>query len=63
MERISALSDLGVRERCIFIPLVVAILLIGVYPRPILNTMHLSVEKLLLLSQPSLQVKKISLVK
>ena len=63
MERISALSDLGVRERCIFIPLVVAILLIGVYPRPVLNTMHLSVEKLLLLSQPSLQVKKISLVK
>ena len=62
-EKISALSDLGVRERCIFIPLVVAILLIGVYPRPVLNTMHLSVEKLLLFSQPSLPIKKTSQVK
>ena len=63
MERIGALSDLGVRERCIFIPLVVAILLIGVYPRPVLNTMHLSVEKLLLLSQPTVQTKSFSQVK
>ena len=62
-EKISVLSDLSIRERSIFLPLVIAMLLIGFYPRPVLNTMHLSVEKLLLLSQPSLEIKNFSKVK
>ena len=62
-EKMKVLLDLGVRERCIFVPLIVVILLIGIYPRPVLNTMHLSVEKLLLLSQPSIPINKISRIK
>ena len=62
-KNIEALLDLNLRERFVFLPLVLAILMIGIYPKPVLDTMHLSVEKLLSLSQPNMQSHKISQLK
>ena len=52
-ERVKLILDLNVREKCIFIPIIFGVLFIGIYPSPLLNTMHLSVERLIVLSQPN----------
>ena len=62
-EEVRELSDLSARERCMVFPLIIAILVIGIYPKPVLNTMHLSVEKLIFLSQPTIHIQKISQAK
>jgi NADH-quinone oxidoreductase subunit M len=41
-----ALPDLSLREKVILIPLVVSIILLGVYPQPVLNTAKKSIERL-----------------
>ena len=57
-ENLRAILDLTIREKCIFIPIIFGVLFIGIYPKPILNTMHLSVERLIVLSQPNVMEQR-----
>jgi NADH-quinone oxidoreductase subunit M len=41
------MPDLSLREWIIFLPLIITVLWIGIYPQPFLNSMHASVEHLL----------------
>lgn len=45
------LKDLGVRELSALIPLVALVVLLGVYPKPILSTIDMSVKKMIVLIQ------------
>jgi len=57
-ENLRAILDLTIREKCIFIPIIFGVLFIGIYPKPVLNTMHLSVERLIVLSQPNVMEQR-----
>ena len=46
-EKNSALSDLSLREKWVIVPLIVLIIFIGVYPKPILERVEPSVTHLL----------------
>jgi NADH-quinone oxidoreductase subunit M len=46
-ERLLAIADVNAREIVTFLPLLVLVLWLGVYPKPVLDTLHPSVEKLL----------------
>jgi NADH-ubiquinone oxidoreductase chain 4 len=41
------ISDLNWREFCILVPLVVFVVLLGIYPAPILDGLHYSVSTLI----------------
>jgi len=45
-ESLKALLDLSAREKCMLYPLAVLIIFFGIYPAPILNVLHQSVELL-----------------
>ena len=44
---VSTLSDINTRELCIFAILATAVLLMGLYPQPVIEVMHASVINLL----------------
>jgi NADH-quinone oxidoreductase subunit M len=46
-EEVKTMPDLSVREILIFVPLVVCVLWIGIYPKPYLSAMEPSVKKLI----------------
>ena len=52
-EDLKSILDLNRREILVFAPIVVGVLWLGVYPSSFLNVMHVSVENLIVLSQPS----------
>jgi NADH-quinone oxidoreductase subunit M len=42
------MKDLSAREKLIFVPIIVAVLWLGIYPKPILEALHPSVEHLIM---------------
>ena len=52
-EALKSILDLNRREILMFVPIVVGVLWLGVYPNSFLNVMHVSVDNLIALSQPS----------
>jgi NADH-quinone oxidoreductase subunit M len=45
------LSDLNAKEMTALIPLVALVVLLGVYPKPLLSTIDMSVQKMLVLME------------
>ena len=50
-ENLKLIKDLNVREIAFFAPLVLLTLFMGIYPKPILDILHVSVENLVEQSQ------------
>ena len=46
-EEVKHMPDLGVRETIIFVPLVLLVLWLGIYPKPVLDALHPSVSRLI----------------
>ena len=52
-EALRDIKDINAREICIFVPIILGILWIGIYPNSVLTVIHPSVEQLIFLSQSS----------
>ena len=52
-EALKSILDLNRREILVFAPIIVGVLWLGVYPNSFLDVMHVSVENLIALSEPS----------
>jgi len=52
-EALRDIRDINTREICIFVPIILGILWIGIYPNSFLTVVHPSVERLIFLSQSS----------
>ncbi|HIB56159.1 MAG: NADH-quinone oxidoreductase subunit M [Alphaproteobacteria bacterium] len=62
-EALKSILDLNRREILMFAPIIVGVLWLGVYPNSFLDVMHVSVENLIALSQPSEMGQTLLIVK
>ncbi|MBC8339467.1 MAG: NADH-quinone oxidoreductase subunit M [Rhodospirillales bacterium] len=54
-ESLTAIKDMGLREKVVFAPLVILVLWMGIYPAPFLDVMHVSVENMITQIETALQ--------